>query len=171
MYMNTICTIDYCSAIGKLLVTLLFLGFFCFCFDRISDKSTQLIEYFPVFSNLVTPPVPHQAELSFIGCLCFDTRMNGNVAIYPSAYPSVYPTMNPTNIPTSETDASFYIVIGTICFMCCGVAIGLCGCIDAKFCRRNETFSIGAIVSATNYTVDIISGLLYVYTTLKYTEL
>ena len=83
------------------------------------------------------------------------------------------PTPNPTNSTSTsigEGDASIYIVIGTICFTCCGIVIGLCGYVDAKFCRRNETFSIGAIISATNYIVDIISGLLYICTRLKYTE-
>ena len=35
----------------------------------------------------------------------------------------------------------------------------ICGRIDAKCFRKNEIFSIGSIISATTYTVDIVSGL------------
>ena len=37
--------------------------------------------------------------------------------------------------------------------------VGVCGYIDAKFCRRNEIFSMSAFVCAATYTADMISGI------------
>lgn len=56
-------------------------------------------------------------------------------------------------------DLRYYTFISTICIICFFILIAICGRIDARLLRRNEIFSIGAIVSATTYTVDIFSGL------------
>ena len=65
------------------------------------------------------------------------------------------------NTTTSGGNSGLYTIIGTVCIICCGLLLGLCGCIDSMLCRRNEIFSIGAIISATTYTVDIVSGTWY----------
>ena len=52
----------------------------------------------------------------------------------------------------------YFAIIFTICIVNFFIFIAICGCIDATFIRRNEIFSIGAIMSVATYTIDIFSG-------------
>ena len=78
---------------------------------------------------------------------------------------------NATSSKRSDSNLEFFTVISTTCIISCFVFIALCGCIDATFYRRNEIFSMGAIISATTYTVDIVSGTARIYICLCLTAL
>ena len=61
----------------------------------------------------------------------------------------------------SETEAVFssFSIIFTIVVMSCFILIAICGYIDARLVRRNETFSISGITAPATYGIDIVSGL------------
>ena len=64
-----------------------------------------------------------------------------------------------TTVDKNTNDLELFSIIITISIIGCLMCIAIFGCIDATFCRKNEVFSVGAIMSATSYTVDIVSGL------------
>ena len=59
----------------------------------------------------------------------------------------------------SNTNLESVSIILTIVIMSSFIVISLFGYIDATLIRRNEIFSIGAIMAAPTYTLDVISGL------------
>ena len=59
----------------------------------------------------------------------------------------------------SVNNFEYSSTVGTVCIMSFFLVIGLCACVDARIVRRNESFSIIAILSAAAYTVDIVSGV------------
>lgn len=65
---------------------------------------------------------------------------------------------NSPSFDDHDQNLAYFGIIFTFCTMCFFIFIGICGCIDATLCRRNEIFSIGATISAATYSVDIISG-------------
>ena len=90
-------------------------------------------------------------------CLSSDDSSNNQSGNQPSVTPSVPPSDQITVNDNSGDDMAYLIVI--ICIIGCFICIGLCGCVDAKFIRRNEIFSFGAVMSMATYTIDIVSGL------------
>ena len=58
----------------------------------------------------------------------------------------------------SKDELKSLTIFVTVCVLGSFIIIGICGCIDAVFCRQNEVFSIGAVISSATYTVDIVSG-------------
>ena len=58
----------------------------------------------------------------------------------------------------NSINLQLYTIIVTICIISLFLLIGFCACADARMFRRNENFSISAILSAGTYTVDLVSG-------------
>ena len=60
---------------------------------------------------------------------------------------------------SKHNDLEIFSIILTIGMLSLFILISLFGCIDAKFVRRNEFFSIGAIMSAATCILDVVSGM------------
>ena len=67
--------------------------------------------------------------------------------------------VNDQDSTNPSKDLEYSSLIFTICVISCFTLISLFGFIDAKLVRRNEIFSIGAIMPAATYTLDVVSGL------------
>lgn len=58
-----------------------------------------------------------------------------------------------------KRNLSTFSLFFNVCVIAYFACIAFLGYIDAKYFRRNETFSVGSVMSAATYTVDIVSGM------------